>query len=296
MGGRPPRGEGAGFGAASYLTTYENYNDGWQATLGGRKLTPCTARRLAAGLADPAGAGGTVKVSYEPSTTYEAGLIGGGVGVAALAGLVLWRRREANPDAPQPTAPDAGLWLGTVALTLVGVVIAGPFALLVPALALLARETARAPRADRVPRAAGGNRRRHGRRVATGRGRGRVRARGAVAGVDRVVRGPGERPGARDPAGTPGVRPGPGPRFPGPDGTTPPTPPRQERRRRGGTGYGATTVGEAPDGEPGSSEPTGAEPLTPAPGPHPRLQPDHLRTRPGFRPARGGGAGDTRAG
>jgi arabinofuranan 3-O-arabinosyltransferase len=51
---------------------------------------------------------------------------------------VLWRRRSPNPDAPQPVPPAPGVWLGVVALTLVGVVIAGWFALLVPALALLA--------------------------------------------------------------------------------------------------------------------------------------------------------------
>ena len=129
-----------GSGAASYLTTYENYNDGWKATLNGHELTPVRLDGWQQGWRVPSGAGGTVKLSYEPSTTYEAGLIGGGVAVAALAGLVLWRRRSPNPDVPQPLPPDAGLWLGTVALTLVGIVIAGFFALLVPALALLARK------------------------------------------------------------------------------------------------------------------------------------------------------------
>ncbi|GDY73855.1 hypothetical protein SAV31267_033400 [Streptomyces avermitilis] len=58
--------------------------------------------------------------------------------MAALVGLALWRRRAPNADEPQPLPPAPGLWLGTVALTLVGVVIAGFFALLVPVLALLA--------------------------------------------------------------------------------------------------------------------------------------------------------------
>jgi arabinofuranan 3-O-arabinosyltransferase len=127
-----------GSGAASYLTTYENYNDGWKATLGGKELTPVRLDGWQQGWRIPAGAGGTVKLSYEPAKTYEGGLIGSGVALVVLLGLALWRRRAPNPDEPQPTPPPPGLWLGTVALTLVGVVIAGWFALLVPALALLA--------------------------------------------------------------------------------------------------------------------------------------------------------------
>ncbi|MEU5700125.1 alpha-(1-_3)-arabinofuranosyltransferase [Streptomyces aurantiacus] len=138
-----------GSGAASYLTTYENFNDGWKATLNGRELNPVRLDGWQQGWRIPAGEGGTVKLSYEPSTVYEAGLIGGGIGVLVLAGLVLFRRRSPNPDVSDPnaSAPDApssvppppGLILGTVALTLVGIAIAGFLALLVPVLALLAR-------------------------------------------------------------------------------------------------------------------------------------------------------------
>ncbi|MFE7031052.1 alpha-(1-_3)-arabinofuranosyltransferase [Streptomyces sp. NPDC057621] len=128
-----------GSGAASYLTTYENFNDGWKATLNGRELDPVRLDGWQQGWRVPAGEGGTVKLSYEPSTVYEAGLIGGGVGVLVLAGLVLFRRRSPNPDGPSPVPPPPGLILGTVALTLVGIVIAGFLALLVPVLALLAR-------------------------------------------------------------------------------------------------------------------------------------------------------------
>ncbi|WP_236584972.1 DUF3367 domain-containing protein, partial [Streptomyces sp. MBT53] len=127
-----------GSGAASYLTTYENYNDGWKATLNGKELSPVRLDGWQQGWRVPAGSGGTIKLSYTPATTYEAGLIGSGAAVAVLLALVIWRRREPNPDELQPPPPLPGLWLGTVALTLVGVVIAGWFALLVPALALLA--------------------------------------------------------------------------------------------------------------------------------------------------------------
>ncbi|MES5821333.1 alpha-(1-_3)-arabinofuranosyltransferase family protein [Streptomyces sp. RG80] len=127
-----------GSGAAMYLTTYENYNDGWKATLGGKELSSVRLDGWQQGWRVPAGAGGTVKLSYEPATTYDGALIGSGVAVLVLVGLVLWRRHEPNPDELQPAPPPPGLWLGTVALTVVGVVIAGWFALLVPALALLA--------------------------------------------------------------------------------------------------------------------------------------------------------------
>ncbi|MFG1669911.1 alpha-(1-_3)-arabinofuranosyltransferase family protein [Streptomyces sp. Y7] len=128
-----------GSGSASYLTMYENFNDGWHATLNGKELTPVRLDGWQQGWRIPAGAGGTVELSYEPAVAYEAGLIGGAVGVALLAGLVLWRRRAPNTDEPQAAPPLPGLWLGTVAVTVVAVFVAGWFALLVPALALVAR-------------------------------------------------------------------------------------------------------------------------------------------------------------
>ncbi|MWA10938.1 DUF3367 domain-containing protein [Streptomyces sp. BA2] len=127
-----------GAGSASYLSTYENINDGWKATLNGKELSSVRLDGWQQGFLVPKGEGGTVKLSYEPSRIYEIGLIGGGVGVLALIALVLIRRREPNPDGPDVAPPAPGLILGTVALTLVAAVIAGWFALLVPALALLA--------------------------------------------------------------------------------------------------------------------------------------------------------------
>ncbi|WP_079105058.1 alpha-(1-_3)-arabinofuranosyltransferase domain-containing protein [Streptomyces prasinopilosus] len=127
-----------GSGAASYLTTYENYNKGWTATLNGEELTPVRLDGWQQGWRIPAGESGTVKLSYGPATAYDAALIGGGVGIAVLIALALWRRKAENPDAPQPAPASPGPWLGAVALTLAGVVIAGWWALLVPALALLA--------------------------------------------------------------------------------------------------------------------------------------------------------------
>ncbi|MFG2646796.1 alpha-(1-_3)-arabinofuranosyltransferase family protein [Streptomyces sp. NPDC048436] len=127
-----------GAGAASYLSTYENINDGWKATLNGKELSSVRLDGWQQGFLVPKGEGGKVKLSYEPSRIYEIGLIGGGVGVLALIALVLIRRRDPNADGPDVAPPAPGPILGTVALTLVAIVIAGWFALLVPALALLA--------------------------------------------------------------------------------------------------------------------------------------------------------------
>ncbi|MER6910071.1 alpha-(1-_3)-arabinofuranosyltransferase [Streptomyces sp. NPDC000594] len=132
-----------GSGATAYLTMYENFNDGWKATLNGKELPSLRLDGWQQGFAIPAGEGGTVKLEYGPARVYEAGLIAGGVALLALIGLVLFRRREENPEhatgtAPGPVPSGPGTILGTVALTLVAVVVAGWFALLVPALALIA--------------------------------------------------------------------------------------------------------------------------------------------------------------
>ncbi|MGP3925518.1 alpha-(1-_3)-arabinofuranosyltransferase domain-containing protein [Streptomyces sp. 8N616] len=153
-----------GAGQASYLQTYENANDGWKATLNGEELTPLRLDGWQQAWLIPAGEGGTVRLEYEPARLYEAGLIGGVVGVVLLAGLALVRRRGAagaesgarsgaalagagthraggrNVNLPLlPPAPAPGWFLGTVALTAVVAVVAGPMALVVLALAVVAR-------------------------------------------------------------------------------------------------------------------------------------------------------------
>ncbi|MFJ3664903.1 alpha-(1-_3)-arabinofuranosyltransferase family protein [Streptomyces sp. NPDC090106] len=127
-----------GSGAAAYLTTYENVNDGWRATLDGKELSPVRLDGWQQGWRVPTGAGGTVELSYEPAKTYDGALIGAGAALLVLVALGLWRRRSPSQDGPRPVPAAPGPWLGAVALTAVAVVIAGWFALLVPALALLA--------------------------------------------------------------------------------------------------------------------------------------------------------------
>jgi arabinofuranan 3-O-arabinosyltransferase len=157
----------AGSGAASYLRTYENVNDGWKATLNGEELTPLRLDGWQQAWLIPAGQSGTVHLEYEPARVYRAGLIGGVAGVAALVALALVGRRRAAAEPSAPTAgltgehptsstgsttgrpmtsaafgsapPAPGPLLGVVALTLVTAVVAGPLALVVPLLAVVAR-------------------------------------------------------------------------------------------------------------------------------------------------------------
>ncbi|WP_439679460.1 alpha-(1-_3)-arabinofuranosyltransferase domain-containing protein [Embleya sp. MST-111070] len=131
-----------GAGEATYLQMYENRNSGWKATLGGKKLRPVRIDGWQQGWLVPAGAAGTVRLDYEPGGIYRGGLIGGAVALAALLALAFIRRRGelpvgASESRVEPPAP--GSILGVVALTAVIVLVAGPLALLVLALAVVAR-------------------------------------------------------------------------------------------------------------------------------------------------------------
>ncbi|AXE90493.1 alpha-(1-_3)-arabinofuranosyltransferase family protein [Streptomyces sp. Go-475] len=135
-----------GAGRASYLQTYENVNVGWRATLNGRELKPLRLDGWQQGWLIPAGQGGTVHLEYAPARVYHAGLVGGAVGVAAVAVLAFVKRRRTVPAhgavaaAPVPTLPPPpGQLLGTVVLAGVVSAAAGPMALIVVALAAVAR-------------------------------------------------------------------------------------------------------------------------------------------------------------
>ncbi|MFI1207699.1 alpha-(1-_3)-arabinofuranosyltransferase [Streptomyces sp. NPDC020802] len=273
-----------GSGAASYLTTYENFNDGWKATLNGKELNPVRLDGWQQGWRIPAGEGGTVKLSYAPSTLYEAGLIGGAVALLLLVGLVLYRRDAPNPDEASPEPPPPGLILGTVVLTLVGIVIAGFFALLVPVLALLARRR----HALLVPIAflalAGA-----GIVAATGSGEPVGEGVGAFghtaqllaliglfAGLVSVGEASyGTRGGAGRSAGHPGAGTLPPPGSGAPTGILP-------RRRRGeNAGPGASAPAGTPSGAPGAPPP----PFTPTGPPPPESGPTVSARGPGSAPA-----------
>ncbi|MER5964595.1 alpha-(1-_3)-arabinofuranosyltransferase family protein [Streptomyces sp. NPDC002057] len=132
-----------GAGEASYLQLHENHNTGWKAVLDGRELRPLRVDGWQQAWLVPAGAGGTVTLVYAPARLYDTGLAVAGGLLVVLAGLALVGRRRAAAEAEpggdlNGGAPAPGLLLGTVVLTLVGVVVAGPLAALVPVLAVLA--------------------------------------------------------------------------------------------------------------------------------------------------------------
>ncbi|MGW7284531.1 alpha-(1-_3)-arabinofuranosyltransferase domain-containing protein [Streptomyces sp. NPDC054847] len=127
-----------GPGDASYLQLHENHNPGWKATLDGEELTPLRIDGWQQAWLVPAGQGGTVKLEYEPSWMYRAGLAGAGLLLAVLVCLALVGRRDRATEHPAAAPPAPGPLLGVVALTLVAVVVAGPVAVVVPVLAVLA--------------------------------------------------------------------------------------------------------------------------------------------------------------
>ncbi|MHC5259998.1 alpha-(1-_3)-arabinofuranosyltransferase [Streptomyces sp. UC4497] len=123
-------------GESTYLTMYENANDGWEATLDGKKLSSLRLDGWQQAWLIPGGASGTVELSYAPARTYEIGLFASGAAILILGALCLWRRRDTEQSLPEPPPPP-GWIIGTALLTAIGIVIAGPWAALVPALALL---------------------------------------------------------------------------------------------------------------------------------------------------------------
>lgn len=128
-----------GDGDASYLQIHENVNKGWTATLDGEELEPLRLDGWQQGFLVPAGEGGTVELEYEPARWYNGALLAGGVGILLLLGLAFLRKRGGTPLGDEVRVPSPGRVLGTVVVTLVIALAAGPYALIVPLLALVAR-------------------------------------------------------------------------------------------------------------------------------------------------------------
>ncbi|MGN6332697.1 MAG: alpha-(1-_3)-arabinofuranosyltransferase domain-containing protein [Motilibacteraceae bacterium] len=127
---------------ARVLTVHENANDGWRASLHGRVLPRLRVDGWQQGWLVPAGAGGTLTLSYAPATPYRAGLLGGLVLVLCLIALaaVPARGRATRPaaGARPATSRSAALAVAAGSLALVvwfGWTGAAALALAVPVLA-----------------------------------------------------------------------------------------------------------------------------------------------------------------
>jgi arabinofuranan 3-O-arabinosyltransferase len=131
-----------GRGAVSYLEVHENYNPGWAATLNGQRLTPVRLDGWQQGFLVPAGAGGTITLTFRPAGTYHLALVASLFAAAILLAIAAWsftrRRRGAGRDAGHSGAPPARngpRWLSVLAVTALIFVAGGPLALAVPVLA-----------------------------------------------------------------------------------------------------------------------------------------------------------------
>ncbi|MFG2821665.1 alpha-(1-_3)-arabinofuranosyltransferase family protein [Kitasatospora sp. NPDC048365] len=133
-----------GTGSAAYLQVHENANTGWRATLNGKPLQSIRLDGWQQGYVVPAGTGGTVVLTYAPATTYDIGLVVGGLALLLLAALFAAPlRRRSRPEAgPQGWAAvgQPGRLLGVLLPVLVLGVAGGPAVLLVlPLIALALR-------------------------------------------------------------------------------------------------------------------------------------------------------------
>ena len=84
------------------LAMRENANGGWQATVAGRTLRPVVVDGWQQGWLLPAGAAGTVTVSFAPDEPYRAGLFGGAglLLLVLLAAVIPAARRQAPAVSP----------------------------------------------------------------------------------------------------------------------------------------------------------------------------------------------------
>jgi NRPS condensation-like uncharacterized protein len=133
-----------GPGRESYLEVHQNANPGWVATLNGRRLAPATLDGWQQAYVVPAGAGGTITMTFAPATWYHSGL-----GLSALAIIALlavaagWRRRTQAAD--RQASHQAGRraaailrWVGPLAVAGLIAAVGGPLVLAVPVLAVIA--------------------------------------------------------------------------------------------------------------------------------------------------------------
>jgi arabinofuranan 3-O-arabinosyltransferase len=99
---------------ASYLAVAQNFNAGWQASIGGRVLRPVQLDGWEQAWLLPAGTHGVVTLTYPPDTLYRAALLGGLGLLALILGIALVPiRRRVRPasgrgaSGPEPDGPES---------------------------------------------------------------------------------------------------------------------------------------------------------------------------------------------
>jgi arabinofuranan 3-O-arabinosyltransferase len=86
-----------GAGPESWLIVQENANAGWQATLRGHRLTPAVVDGWKQAFIVPAGAGGSVALSFAPDHSYRVALLVGAILAALLVASSLLEVRRRRP-------------------------------------------------------------------------------------------------------------------------------------------------------------------------------------------------------
>jgi arabinofuranan 3-O-arabinosyltransferase len=129
-----------GAGPAAVLTTSENWNAGWHATMAGHRLTPVRLDGWRQGWRVPGGPGGRIRLTFGPARPFRSGLIAGAAGVLLVLVLALVTRRPRRdwPQAAERRVPS--FVLGAVAALAVWLV-AGPVVAAVPLLVVASVRT-----------------------------------------------------------------------------------------------------------------------------------------------------------
>ena len=131
-------------GTAAVLTTSENENPGWQATLDGHVLTPVRVDGWRQGFLVPAGRGGTVELRFTPARPHHAGLALGALGLLVLVAAALVGPRPTRAGSRAWTPPGERPWADLVLIAtgvVVGLALGGPVVLVFAVLLLLPDRT-----------------------------------------------------------------------------------------------------------------------------------------------------------
>jgi arabinofuranan 3-O-arabinosyltransferase len=127
-----------GRGPATDLAIAQNYNPGWQATLGGSTLRPIRIDGWQQGFEIPAGSGGKIVIVMAPDRMYRLFLLIGAIFLIVLGALALWPVRRRGPE-PSRTRALPSIWVLLTASFVILALIAGPLALVALPLFVIAR-------------------------------------------------------------------------------------------------------------------------------------------------------------